>query len=160
MRRIRLARSLLGQAEARLRDASDAKEDGNNPYAVRLSQECVELSLKGALRAVGIEYPKVHEVSDVFLMIPERFPNWFREEIELIRESSKLLYKKREPSLYGDEALHLSPDEVMDEGDAIDALSRAKKIYGLCRRFVDGLGEDAGRNNGAGGRDEGVLDRM
>jgi len=143
LRRIRLASSLLRQAEARLKDAGEAGDDGNHPYAVRLSQECVELSLKGVLRAVGIEYPKVHEVSDVFLRIPERFPDWFRKEIEFIRESSKLLFKKREPSLYGDEALHLSPNEVMDEGDAVDALSRAERLFELCRRFIDDIAERA-----------------
>ncbi|MBC8224371.1 HEPN domain-containing protein [Candidatus Bathyarchaeota archaeon] len=156
MRWIRLGRSLLGQAEARLKDACGAREDGNHPYAVRLSQECVELSLKGVLRAVGIEYPKVHEVSDVFLRVPERFPDWFRVEIGFIRESSKMLYKKREPSLYGDEVLHLSPNEVMDEGDAADALSRAEKIYGLCRRFIDEA--LAGRDRSAGEGAEKVLD--
>jgi len=149
LRRIQLASSLLRQAEARLKDAGEARDDGNHPYAVRLSQECVELSLKGVLRAVGIEYPKVHEVSDVFIRIPERFPGWFRGEIEYIRESSKLLFKKREPSLYGDEALHLSPNEVMDEGDAADALSRAEKIFGLCRRFIDDMVELARRDEGA-----------
>ena len=136
MRRIQLGRSLLGQAEARLKDAGEARDEGNHPYAVRLSQECVELSLKGVLRAVGIEYPKVHEVSDIFLRIPERFPDWFRSEIEYIRESSKLLFRKREPSLYGDETLHLSPNEVMDMGDAVDAVSRAERIFGLCTRFL------------------------
>lgn len=152
MRRTRLASSLLRQAEARLKNAGEAGDDGNHPYAVRLSQECVELSLKGVLRAVGIEYPKVHEVSDVFLRIPERFPDWFRKEIEFIRESSKLLFKKREPSLYGDEALHLSPNEVMDEGDAADALSRAAKIFGLSRRFIGDMAELARRDESASER--------
>jgi len=141
LRRIQLGRSLLRQAEARLMDAGRAREDGNHPYAVRLSQECVELSLKGVLRAVGIEYPKVHEVSGVFLRIPERFPDWFRGEIEFIRESSKLLFRKREPSLYGDETLHLALNEVMDEGDAVDAVSRAERIFGLCTRFLMDIAE-------------------
>jgi len=141
LRRIQFARSLLRQAEARLKDACGARDDGNHPYAVRLSQGCVELSLKGVLRAVGIEYPKVHEVSDVFLRIPERFPDWFIREIEFIRESSKLLFRKREPSLYGDETLHLSPDEVMDEGDAADAVSRAEMVFELCNRFLMDMAE-------------------
>jgi len=71
---LRIARSYLRQAKARLEDAKDALSDGNYPYAVRLSQECVELSLKAALKTVGIDYPKVHDVSDVLADVSERFP--------------------------------------------------------------------------------------
>jgi len=54
---LKIAKSYLRQTEARLEDARDALSKGNYPYAVRLSQECVELSLKAALKAVGIDYP-------------------------------------------------------------------------------------------------------
>lgn len=136
MRSVKVARSYLRQAEARLEDALDALGEENHPYAVRLSQECVELSLKAVLRAVGIEYPKVHEVSDVFPGIGERFPGWFRAEIGFLMESSKVLFKKREPSLYGDEGALLPPNGVMDRGDAEDATERAAKTYNLCDRLV------------------------
>jgi len=46
---LKVARAYLRQAEARLKDARDAFAEGNYPYAVRLSQECVELSLKAVL---------------------------------------------------------------------------------------------------------------
>ena len=94
MQLLRIARSYLRQAEARLEDAKDALSEGNYPYAVRLSQECVELSLKAALRAVGIDYPKVHDVSDVLADVSERFPEWFRAKIDFLCESSKILAKK------------------------------------------------------------------
>jgi HEPN domain-containing protein len=126
----------LRQAKARLDDAIDALQEGNHPYAVRLSQECVELSLKAVLKAVGIEYPKVHEVSDVFLEIRDRFPDWFGSEIKFLTESSKLLFKKREPSLYGDEEDLLPPNEVMNENDAEDATNRAQKVHGLCEKLI------------------------
>ena len=144
MRSLKVARSYLRQAEARLRDASDAARDGNHPYAVRLGQECVELSLKAALRAVGIEYPRVHEVSFILDETEDRFPEWFRVEIAFFRQTSRLLFAKREPSLYGDEAAILSPDEVMGRHDAEDAVERAGKTYGLCRRLVEELGENIG----------------
>jgi HEPN domain-containing protein len=136
---LRVAKSYLRQAEARLEDAIEALEEENHLYAVRLSQECVELSLKAVLRVIGIEYPKVHEVSDLLLEFSERLPEWFRAEIGFVRESSKILYKKREPSLYGDEEALLPPNEVMDRGDAEDATKRAKRIYGLCRRLISML---------------------
>jgi len=134
---LRIARSYLRQAEARLEDAKDALSEANYPYAVRLSQECVELSLKAALRAVGIDYPKVHDVSDVLEDVSERFPEWFRAEIDFLCESSKILAKKREISLYGGEEAFLTPEDVVSKDDANDAVRRAIKTYALCKKFID-----------------------
>ncbi|MEM1655944.1 MAG: HEPN domain-containing protein [Nitrososphaerota archaeon] len=133
---LKIAKSYLRQAEARLKDAKDALAEGNYPYAVRLSQECVELSLKAVLKAVGIDYPKVHDVSDILLDIKERFPEWFKAEIEFLRESSKILAKKREISLYGGEEAFLAPEDVISREDADDAVRRAIITHELCNRLV------------------------
>jgi len=133
---IKIAKSYLRQAKARLKDAKEAFLESNFPYAVRLSQECVELSLKAVLKAVGIEYPKVHDVSDVMVEVKERFPEWFRLELEFLRESSKVLVKKRELSLYGGEEAFLTPDEVIDKKDAEDATKRVEKTYALCEKLL------------------------
>jgi len=47
--------------------------------------------------------------------------------------------KKREPSLYGGEEEFLSPNEVIDQKDAEDALKRAQKTFQLCKRLLDQL---------------------
>ncbi len=133
---LKIAKSYLRQAKARLKDAKEAMQEKNNPYAVRLSQECVELSLKAVLKAVGIEYPKIHDVSDVLIEIKDRFPEWFKANIEFLCESSRILVKKREISLYGGEEAFLSPDEVIDKADAEDATTRAEKTYSLCEKLV------------------------
>lgn len=135
MRLLKIAQSYLKQAGARLEDAQEACGEGNYPYAVRLSQECVELCLK----AVGIEYPKIHEVSDVALSFKERFPRWFQEELDHLAESSKILFKKREVSFYGGEDAFLSPDEVLGEEDAKDAVERASKAFSFCKKLIDEL---------------------
>jgi HEPN domain-containing protein len=44
LRLIKIAGSYMRQAKARLKDAEEALPDKNYPYAVRLSQECLELS--------------------------------------------------------------------------------------------------------------------
>lgn len=139
MRSLRIAESYLRQARARLEDALDAMQDENHPYAVRLSQECVELSLKAVLKTIGIEYPKVHDVSDIFPEIRDRLPDWFKAEIDFLQESSKLLFKKREPSLYGEEETLLSPNEVMNRTDAEDATNRAEKTCQLCEKLITEL---------------------
>lgn len=133
---LKVAKSYLRQAKARLEDAKEAFLESNYPYAVRLSQECVELSLKAVLKAVGIEYPKIHDVSDVMFEVKDRFPEWFKAEMDFLCESSRVLVKKRELSLYGGEEAFLTPEEVIDEKDAGDATARAEKTYGLCERLV------------------------
>jgi HEPN domain-containing protein len=133
---LKVAKSYLRQATARLEDAKKACSGANYPYAVRLSQECVELSLKAVLKAVGIEYPKVHDVSDVLSEVRERFPDWFKAEIEYLCESSRILFRKRGPSLYGGEEAFLSPDEVIDSNDADDAIKRAERTFTLCERLL------------------------
>lgn len=139
MRLIKIAEAYLHQAEARLKDAEEAYPEKNYPYTVRLSQECVELCLKAVLKAVGIEYPKVHDVSDVLVGVKQRFPTWFQAEIGFLSESSKILVKKREPSLYGSEEELLSPEDVISKEDAEDALKRAKKTFELCKKLAEEL---------------------
>ena len=139
MRLLKIAKAYLRQAEARLKDAKDALLEANYPYAVRLSQECVELSLKAVLKAVGIEYPKIHDVSDILADVGDRFPEWFRMGLEFLRESSKILAKKREISLYGGEEAFLSPEEVISKADAEDATQRAVKTHELCRKLIDSI---------------------
>ena len=136
---LKVAKSYLRQARARLEDAKEAFPEANYPYAVRLSQECLELSLKAVLKAVGIDYPKIHDVSDVLTAVRERFPDWFKVEMGFLHESSKILVKKREISLYGGEEALLSPDEAIDKNDAEDALTRAEKTYKLCEKILTEL---------------------
>ncbi len=132
----RVAAAYLRQAEARLEDAGDALKERNFPYALRLSQETVELSLKATLKRVGIEYPKVHDVSDVLLRNSERFPRWFQDQVTGLAESSQLLSKKRELSLYGGEESFLSPEDVISQKDASDAVKRARKCFSLVKRLL------------------------
>lgn len=52
---------LIAQADECLADASRALERGSWNTVIRRSQEAVELSLKGVLRMMGVEYPKIHD---------------------------------------------------------------------------------------------------
>jgi HEPN domain-containing protein len=71
--------------------------------------------------------------------VKERFPSWFKAEIDYLCDSSRILSKKREPSLYGGEEDFLSPDEVINKNDAEDATIRAEKTYRFCERLLDEL---------------------
>jgi len=98
----------------------------NHPYTVRLSQEAIELALKAALRLVGIDYPKIHDVSHILKNINQRFPKWFQEKIPFLAKTSLLLSKKRELSFYGDEESLASPDDLFNAEDAQKALTDAQ----------------------------------
>jgi len=133
---VSVARSYLRQAEARLKDAEEALAEGLNAYALRLSQECVEMSLKAALKLVGIEYPKKHDVSDVLVEVRGRFPKWFQDELSFLADASRKLAKKREVSMYGDEESFLSPDELISFEEAQRAVEWAKKAHELCKQLL------------------------
>jgi HEPN domain-containing protein len=131
-----LAVGYLRQAEARLADAKDAVGEGNNAYALRLSQECVELCVKAALRSVAIEYPKQHEVSDLLIEFKKRFPAWFAEETSFIRSASISLFKKRELAFYGGEDMALPPDKVIGAADGKQAVEWGSRVYEDCKKLL------------------------
>ncbi|MDW8074126.1 MAG: HEPN domain-containing protein, partial [Nitrososphaerota archaeon] len=63
MRNVDAAKALLIQSARRLETARRELNEGSIAYSIRSSQESVELALKAALRLLGIEYPKKHDVS-------------------------------------------------------------------------------------------------
>ncbi|MEM5766634.1 MAG: HEPN domain-containing protein [Candidatus Aenigmatarchaeota archaeon] len=84
-----MARSYLRQAEERLKPGKEAFEDGNYPYTIRECQEAVELSLKAALRIVGIEPPKIHDVGPLLRKNLHLFPDWFKQNINRMATISR-----------------------------------------------------------------------
>lgn len=117
-------------------DAKDAVAEGNNAYALRLSQECVELCVKAALRSVAIEYPKQHEVSDLLVEFKQRFPPWFAGETSFLREASVSLFKKRELAFYGGEDTALPPDKVISAEDGRQAVEWGERVLADCKKLL------------------------
>ncbi len=137
MRMDRLALDYLRRAGSRLIDAESAFKRGDYPEIVRYSQEAVELSLKAVLRILGIEYPKVHEVSDILLLYRDNYPEWFSANLDRIMEISKELALKRAPAMYGIEASGKTPSDLFDEDDAEEALKSGRYVHDLCRKFIE-----------------------
>lgn len=134
---IEMARSYLRQAEERLKHANEALNDRNFAYVVRQSQEAVELSLKASLRVVGIEPPKFHDVGPVLRKNSNSFPEWFKKEIDRMAFVSRILRREREPSMYGDEELALSPDELYTFEDAKTSFDGCSLVFNYCRRLLN-----------------------
>ncbi len=136
MNNISMARSYLMQAEERLKHAKEALDSGNYPYTIRQCQEAVELSLKAALRLVGIEPPKLHDVGPIMRKNRSLFPKWFQESIDKMAMISRILRREREASMYGDEELDLPPEELYTMEDAKMAVEYCEFTLANCRELL------------------------
>jgi HEPN domain-containing protein len=103
---------------------------------VREAQESVELMLKAALRWVGVEPSKTHDVSEILLRERGKFPSFFQNELGKIAEISRVLTRERGRSFYGDEDRGIPASELYSESDAREATENARLILDLCERLV------------------------
>ena len=60
MTNVSLAQSYVTKARVRLKALAVLRDEGAHSDVVREAQELVELALKGVLRAIGIEPPKLY----------------------------------------------------------------------------------------------------
>ncbi len=135
MNNVELALSYVNEAKRRLKTAENALNEDALAYCIRQSQEAVELALKAALRLVGIEPPKAHDVSPILMSERERFPKWFQEIIPEAAGTSRWLRREREPSMYGDEELGLPPTKLYSEAYARKAYLSAKEVLEQVERL-------------------------
>lgn len=137
MNNIALAESHIRQARERVKHAGEALETGNYPYVVRQCQEAVELALKAALRIVGIEPPKWHDVGPVLRRERERFPEWFRDRVPELAYISRSLRREREPAMYGDEETGMPAEELYTRYDAEQALNQARTVLNFVEKLLE-----------------------
>jgi len=136
---VEMARSYIDEASRRIKTAEIALNEEAYAYCIRQSQEAVELALKAALRLVGIEPPKWHDVSPVLLEQRNRFPSWFKDELEEISSTSRWLRREREPSMYGDEETGLPPNKLYTRNYAERAFNEARKTVNLVSKLFNEL---------------------
>jgi len=132
-----MAESYITTARDCLEQAHSSFERGNYPLPLRRSQECTELSVKAALRSIGLEYPREHDVSDALEMVKEKFPTWFSSELPKFAEISKALSKKRGPAMYGYEFELKPASEIFKREDAEEAFSCAGFVFQACKKLLD-----------------------
>lgn len=84
------------------KDLRTAIEENNANIAVRRAQEVVELSLKGCLRILGIDYPKVHDTGFVFIKEAGKKLSLTEKTLKEIERTSRWLAEARAPSFYGE----------------------------------------------------------
>lgn len=100
-------------------------EEKNYNLAVRRAQEVVELSLKGCLRILGIDYPKVHDAGFVFVREAGNKLRFKEDSLREIERISKWLSEARAPSFYGERDF-TSEDAKKAFEDAAFVLSEIK----------------------------------
>ena len=133
-----MGKAYIEDAALRLKTLPALLSGGGFNVVVREAQETVELFLKGALRYVGVEPVKLHDVADILRHNRDRFPSWFQDELEKMADISTKLADDRGPSYYGDEARGLPASALFDKESALEALEEARLVGGLCTRLIEG----------------------
>lgn len=92
---------LLKEAEEYFEEMVSAYKRGSWNIVIRRAQEVVELSLKGVLKIMGVEYPKVHDPARFFIETLDLRGIEVDEATRLkIEETSADLADKRAPAFY------------------------------------------------------------
>ena len=119
---------LLKEAEIYLEELKRAHAQGFWNITVRKAQEVVELSLKGVLKIIGVEYPKIHDPSGFLMRSLEKKGVPLEDEIRRrIEEVSKELSEKRAPAFYF--------EKEFTEVDASNAKEGAEFVFNFAKEF-------------------------
>lgn len=131
-----MGRQYVEEARGRVALVRLALEKGLWATTVREAQECVEPFLKGALRLVAVEPSRTHDVGGVLRQEANRFPWWFRAEVDRLAVISAEMAGDRGLAFYGDERQNLGPQDRFDETDARRAMESLEFVAGLCERLL------------------------
>lgn len=126
MNNLTLAQSYLLKARSRLKILDVLYQEGAYSDVVREAQEVVELALKGMLRQVGVEPPKVHDVGDLIVEYRGLFVDDVASQAERLREISRWLRKEREFAFYGE--VDFVPTLQYGKEDAQRAMADARTV--------------------------------
>lgn len=131
-----MSRGFLEQAEDALAHGEASFSRRRWGMTVRRSQEAAEMAIKAALRWVGVEAPRQHDVAEVLRAARGKFPAPFAGELDEFAAWSTDLADKRIVSFYGDERAGQPANALFGEADASAAVSRARRIVASVRRLV------------------------
>ncbi len=124
---IDVAKNMIKEAGDCLEEAERAYSKSSYNLSVRRAQETVELSMKGILRLIGIEYPKKHDVGDIFFEQMMKFSQDI-DDLKKISEISLRLTKEREASFY--------MERLYSEVTAREAVDGAQFVYEYAEKLM------------------------
>jgi len=128
----KLAKDYLKRANIRLEILRILYEKKDYPDVVREAQEVVELALKAVLRNLGVEVPRMHDVSRILEKYKNMLPKEISSNLNKIKRISKRLRKERELSFYGAE--DFIPLEEYDKEEALKAIKDAEFVVNTVLR--------------------------
>ncbi len=131
-----MGRRYIEEARGRMDLVRLARDKGLWSTVVREAQECVELYLKGALRLVAIEPARSHDVAELLRHAAERFPDWFRSQVEFMAAISTEMAGDRGIAFYGDERQEIGPQDLFDQDDAARAMQNLEFVADYCVRLL------------------------
>jgi HEPN domain-containing protein len=131
-----MGRRYIEEARGRVELVRLAAERRLWATVVREAQEAVELFLRGTLRLAAIEPARMHDVAELLRRESQRFPEWFRVEVDHLAAISTEMAGDRGPAYYGDERQSIGPQDLFDEQDARRALGQLEYVSGLCLRLL------------------------
>lgn len=138
MKNVDIAAAGIKRGARWLQGAKRALEDERWDDAVYSSQMAVEQVTKAVLIALGIDFPREHDVGGVFAQLSSRtdLPSWFRDEAPSISETISELAKQRGLAGYGFE-MGINAEYFKEY--APQAFERAEKVYKSCVRLINEL---------------------
>jgi len=136
LRNIVIARRGIERAWRWLQTAEEAFAGKRWDDVVYAAQMAVEQSSKAVLFALGIDFPREHDVSEVFgkLAGREDLPEWFRKSVSGICSAIRELAKQRGLAGYGFEQ-EITVDFFKDF--APEALREAREVHAACKKLLD-----------------------
>ncbi|WP_020493858.1 HEPN domain-containing protein [Verrucomicrobium sp. 3C] len=152
MTQIELARAYLRLVEDRLEALGVFRERRSYANLRRESQEIVELVLKAALRGLGIDPPRVHEVGRLLERELDALPEDLRAEAGTLVGASREPRKDREMSFYGE--IDSVPTECFSAAEGEEAYRWAALAVSWLKRFLAGRSSEPGSSTTGGGHEE------
>lgn len=129
-----LAGSYLQKAEVRVKVIDLLMEEKAYSDVIREAQEAVELSLKGILRQIGVEPPKLHDVGGLICEYRDKLPAAVAAQAESLAAISKWLRKEREFAFYGD--VDFIPTLEYSREDAARAKADLELVLNAARQVI------------------------
>lgn len=118
MKNFEIGNGLIQRAWECLDEAGRALERKAWNMTIRRAQEAVELGLKGILKIVGFEYPKVHDIGRFFSeALAKRGIQVEGAILERIEDISSELASRRSPAFYM-ETIYTEDEAKKAEADA------------------------------------------
>jgi len=127
------AKVLIEDAHIYRKDAENAFKEGGWNRTIRRAQEAVELYLKGILKLMNVEFPKVHDVGRFFIAeLEKKGKKLPKETSDKIVEISSMLAEKRAPAFYR--------EEEYSEEDARQAIEGMRFIFQITEKLLKEFG--------------------